>query len=352
MAVGRHVELAEDLVVAELAHLLGCHVFGDQPFPLADEQDVAKADDVTINLGYAGAETSVYGVLASKFAELAKEYSNGTIDVKVRCCAQLLTEDEAFKALQLGTVDMYIITGNNVSPHFPLMDVFVLPYVFQNKDHAYKVLEGDVGRDFAKRLQEATNVQLLTYGFVGDRDFYNSRNLIKTMADMEGLKVRVPKNQVMIETYQEFGAAPIPLAWADTPTALQTGTVDGADNGTSFIKSQKFYEMMPYFTVLEHFSYFSPLFASARIMGKLNDEQKEAVTRAAVDAGRYQKEEMSKQVSEIRTFLTTEGQGGMQTAEVDKTDFIAAGQRVQDRYAAENGDEVKAFLAAIKSAAN
>ena len=52
---------------------------------------------------------------------------------------------------------------------------------------------------------------------------------------MKGLKVRVPKNQVMIDTFTEFGAAPIPLPWADTPTALQTGTVEGADNGTSFI---------------------------------------------------------------------------------------------------------------------
>ena len=311
----------------------------------------AGAADVTVNLGYAAAETSSYGVLANKFEELAEQYSGGSIDVKVRCCAQLLTEDEAFKAMQLGTVDMYIITGNNVSPHFPLMDAFVLPYVFQSKAHAYKVLEGEVGRDFAEQLRAATRVHLLTYGFVGDRDFYNSRQPIRTMADMAGLKVRVPKNQVMIDTFKEFGAAPIPLAWAETPTALQTGTVDGGDNGTSFIKSQKFYEIMPYFSQLEHFSYMSPLFASPRIMDKLDDAQKEAVLKAARDAGVFHKQEMSRQISEIRTFLTTEGQGGMQATDVDKSDFIAAGQRVQDRYAAEKGDDFKALLAAIRAAA-
>lgn len=312
----------------------------------------ALAGKVTVNLGYAAAETSTYAILANKFEELAEKYSNGSINVKVRCCAQLLTEDEAFKAMQLGTVDMHIITGNNVSPHFPLMDAFVLPFIFQSKDHAYKILEGDVGREFANKLQAATKVHLLTYGFVGDRDFYNSRNLIKTMADMKGLKIRVPKNQVMIDTFKEFGAAPIPLAWADTPTALQTGTVDGADNGTSFIKSQKFYEIMPYFTTLEHFSYFSPLFASARIMNKLDDQQKDAVMRAARDAGIYHKEVMAKQVGEIRTFLTTEGQGGMKTSELDKTDFIKAAQRVQDRYSSEKGDDFRALVKSIRDAAN
>ncbi|GAB5467919.1 MAG: TRAP transporter substrate-binding protein [Rhodospirillales bacterium] len=308
-----------------------------------------QAEDVVINLGYAAAEGSSYAILADKFAELAEEYSDGTIDVKVRCCGQLMGEDEAFKAMQLGTVDMHVITGNNVSPHFPLMDAFVLPYIFEDKDHAYRVLEGEIGESVSGKLRDATGVQLLTYGFVGDRDFYNSRNLITSMADMEGLKVRVPKNQVMIDTFTEFGAAPIPLPWADTPTALQTGTVEGADNGTSFIKSQKFYEIMPYFTPLEHFTYFSPLFASQRIMDKLDDAQREAVLRAARDAGIYQKEEMSKQVGEIRAFLT--GEGGMQTADFDRSDFIAAGQRVQDSFAADKGDDFKSLVDDIRGAA-
>ena len=329
--------------ISLITALLGVTVLSSGP---------VMAGNVTVNLGYAAAEGSTYGILANKFEELAEKYSNGSIDVKVRCCAQLLTEDEAFKAMQLGTVDMHIITGNNVSPHFPLMDAFVLPYIFQSKEHAYKILEGEVGREFARKLQAATKVHLLTYGFVGDRDFYNSRNPIKTMADMQGLKVRVPKNQVMIDTFTEFGAAPIPLAWADTPTALQTGTVDGADNGTSFVKSQKFYEIMPYFAVLEHFSYFSPLFASPRIMNKFDDQQREAVMRAAREAGIYHKQVMAKQVGEIRTFLTTEGQGGMEASEVDKTDFIKAAQRVQDRYAAEKGEEFATLVQTIRNSAN
>lgn len=310
----------------------------------------AQAADITINLGYAAAETSAYAILANKFEELAEQYSNGSIDVKVRCCTQLVTEDEAFKAMQLGTVDMFIITGNNVSPHFPLMDAFVLPYIFQSKEHTYKVLDGPVGADFAAKLQAATKVHLLTYGFVGDRDFYNSRGPIMKMADMKGLKVRVPKNQVMIETYRAFGAAPIPLAWADTATALQTGTVDGGDNGTSFIKSQKFYEIMPNLAILEHFSYFSPLFASPRLMGKLDEAQMAAVMKAAKEAGRHHREVMSQQVAEIRKFLTTEG--GMKMTTPDKADFIAAALKVQNKFAAEKDDDFRQLLQAIRDAAN
>lgn len=316
---------------------------------LASTTMPAAAGDVTINLGYATAESSSYGVLATKFEELVEAYTDGSVDVKIRCCAQLSTEDEAFKAMQLGTVDMYIITGNNVSPHFPLMDAFVLPYIFEDKEHAYAVLEGEVGQDFARQLQEATGVHLLTYGVVFDRDFFNSRNPITSMADMAGMKIRVPKNQVMLDTFTEFGAAPIPLPWADTPTALQTRTVDGGDAGTPFVKSQKFYEFMPYFSVLEHFNSFSPLFASDRIMNKLDDDQRAAVMRAAAEAGAYQREVVSSEVTETRAFLT--GEGGMEAAEVDKTDFIAAGRRVQDKYAAERDEGFNALLTAIRAAA-
>jgi len=309
----------------------------------------AYAGKVTVNLGYAGAEGCTYAVLADKFEELAEKYTNGTVDIKVRCCTQLATEDEAFKAMQLGTVDMYIITSNNISPHFPLMDAFVLPYIFQNKEHTYKVLDGEIGKNFAEQLRKATGVYLLTYGFVGHRDFYTSVRPINSMKDMKGIKIRVPKNQVMIETFRAFGAAPIPLAWAETPTALQTGTVQGADNGTSFIKSQKFYELADNLAILEHFSYFSPLFASPRVIKKLSAEQKKAVFKAAEDAGRYHRDTMQKQISEIREFLKTKG--GMKTTYPDKTEFIKAAITVQDKYVADKGDDFKTLVNAIRDAA-
>ena len=75
-------------------------------FSLSLSLQSANAGKVTINLGHGGGEKSAYQPLAEKFAELAAKYSNGSLEVKVRCCAQLIKEDEAFKAMQLGTVDM------------------------------------------------------------------------------------------------------------------------------------------------------------------------------------------------------------------------------------------------------
>lgn len=309
----------------------------------------AWAKPLTINLGYTGAEGSAYGQLASKFAELAEEYGNGDIKVKIRCCAQYVTEDEAFKAMQLGTVDMYIITDANIAPHFPMMNAFVLPYIFQSYEHSAKVLEGPIGKKIADKLQEETGVTLLTYGGVAYRDFYNSIHPINSMKDLKGIKIRVPKNDVMIATWKAFGAAPIPLAWAETPPALQTGTVDGGDNGTSFIKSQKFYEICKNLAILDHFGYVSPIFASKRIMSKMSDSQRDIIWRAAKDAGAYHRDLMNAELKELRQWLVNEG--GMEITYPDKKEFVDVALKVQDDFAANMGEEFKKTLQEIRDAA-
>ncbi|MGY8871039.1 MAG: TRAP transporter substrate-binding protein [Pseudomonadales bacterium] len=307
------------------------------------------AADVTINLGYTGAKGGSYTILADKFEELAEKYTHGSVDVKVRCCGQLVTEDEAFKALQLGTIDMSIITNSNISPHYPLMDVFVLPYIFQSGKHASQVLDGSVGQKFALDFQAKTKVHLLTYGGLEYRDFYNSVRPINTVKDMQGLKIRTPKNEVMLETFEAFGASPIPIAWADTPTALQTGTVVGSDNGTSFIKSQKFYEIADNLAILEHFAYFSPLLASSRVMKKLNDEQISAIQKAASEAGIFHRAALAGQSDEIRQNLADKG---MKVTRPDRSSFIAVALTVQDDFAAQKNAAFGKLLMDIRSEAN
>lgn len=309
----------------------------------------AMAADITMNLGFGAPEDSLYGRFGKIFKEKAEEYTGGSVEVKLRCCNQISSEDEGFKAMQLGTVDGFFITANNVSPHWPLMDVTVLPYVFQNDEHLERVVDGPVGDFMKERLQSDTSVHLLSFGPALYRDFYNSVRPINTMADMEGLKIRVPKNEVMLATFEAFGANPVPLAWSETPTALQTGTVDGGDNGTSFIKDMKFFEFEPHLVILEHFVAMAPLFASDAFMKRLSDEQREQIQRAATDAGAAMREQVATETSDVRKWLVEEG--GMKMTTPDKADFIAAAQTVQQDFAEKRGDEFVDLVNKIQAAA-
>ncbi len=308
----------------------------------------ALAQKIKMNIGWATPMEHNYGLLSKKFKELVDKYTNGAVEVKLYCCGQLGTEDGAFKSLQLGTVDGYIITSNNISPHFPLMDVFVLPYIFQSPEHIVKVLDGPVGEEVFGIMRSKTKVHMLSYGPVAYRDHYNTKRPVNTFKDFGGLKYRVPKNKVMIETYKAFGAEPVPLAWSETPTALQTGTIDGGDNGTETIYSMKFYEFAKNLTILEHFVAFSPMLASDRFMSKLNADQKAAVIKAAKEANAYTNEIVMKATEEMRDKLVSKG---MIMRRPDKKKFIEAAMKVQDSFAGAKGREFKEIVLKIREAA-
>lgn len=316
---------------------------------MAATTTAVSAQDITMNVGFGAPEDSLYGRFGAIFEELAEEYTGGSVDVRLRCCNQIATEDEGFRAMQLGTVDGFFITANNVSPHWPLMDVTVLPYIFQNTDHLARVVDGEVGDFIRSQLLEDTGVHLLSFGPALYRDFYNSVRPVNTMADMAGLKIRTPNNAVMLATFEAFGANPVPLAWSETPTALQTGTVDGGDNGTSFIRDMSFYEFMPNLVILEHFVAMAPLFASSSFMDRLNDEQREQIMRAAVDAGNRFSDEVRTETEEVRQWLVSEG--GMTRTDPDRADFIAAAQTVQQAVAKERGQEFVDLVNMINAAA-
>lgn len=308
------------------------------------------AADITMNVGFGAPEESLYGRFGKIFEAKAEELTGGSVDVKLRCCNQISSEDEGFKAMQLGTVDGFFITANNISPHWPLMDVTVLPYIFQNAEHLERVLDGEVGQMMKDQLQADTSVHLLAFGPALYRDFYNSVRPINTMADMEGLKIRVPKNEVMIATFEAFGANPVPLAWSETPTALQTGTVDGGDNGTSFIRDMKFFEFEKHLVILEHFVAFAPLFASDNFMKKLSDEQRAQILQAANEAGAEFAAQVASETQEVRDWLASEG--GMAMTTPDKADFVEAAKGVQAAFAEKRGAEFVKLVEAIQAAAN
>ena len=167
---------------------------------------------------------------------------------------------------------------------------------------------------------------------------------------MAGLKIRVPKNEVMLATFEAFGANPVPLAWSETPTALQTGTVDGGDNGTAFIRDMKFYEFEPHLVILEHFVAMAPLFASDNFMKKLSAEQRKQIKRAATDAGAEMRAQVANETSEIRKWLVEKG--GMAMTTPDKAEFVKAGKTVQDMFAKKRGKEFVDLVKKIQAAAN
>lgn len=310
---------------------------------------VGARAETTMRLAWAGSEDAPYAVAANRFKELVESRSKGEIEVQLFCCFKMGGEQEMFKKLQLGTLDGTIIAQNNAGPFFPLIDLFVLPYIFQSYEHAEKVVDGEIGRRIAKEMLAQTGVHLISIADISFRNIYNSRRPINSIEEVAGLRYRVPKNQVMISTYKAFGAEPTPIAWSETFTATQTGVVDGGDSGVYWMKAAKFFEITKHYAVTEHFALTSPFLVSDRFMQKLTPELQNLVREAGHEAALAGRQN----VRDSETALTAELKDlGVMFTWPDKAPFIAAAQTVQDAFVAERGAPYDEILEAIKAAAN
>lgn len=303
----------------------------------------------TMKLGYAVAEGTPYDTYAKTFAEDLEKRTNGEMKVRNFCCFKVGGEQEMFKKLQLGTLDATIIAQNNAGPFYPKIDLLVLPYMLQNYEHAIKVVDGPVGQAIWKDMPEETGVHLVNIALVSFRHIYNTKKDINSIEDFAPLKYRVPKNVVMVDTYKAFGSDPVPLAWSETLTAVQTGTVDGGDLPIDLIYSQKFHEVAKHVALTGHFALAPPFFVSDKFMQTLSKEEKDAVYASAKVAAAAARKQVLDKEAEISEELTSKH--GVTITNPDKAPFIAAAAKVQDAFANERGGDYPDLVKAINDAA-
>jgi TRAP-type C4-dicarboxylate transport system substrate-binding protein len=110
----------------------------------------------------------------------------------------------------------------------PQVGVLDLPFLFQDSAHAYRVLDGEIGRDILARFA-GRGIQGLAYWENGWRHL-TSRNPVSTPADMRGMKLRTMQNPVHIQAFRNLGAAPVPMVWGEVFTSLGQGVIDGQEN--------------------------------------------------------------------------------------------------------------------------
>ena len=301
-----------------------------------------------MNIGYATSDAHPYGTFMNTFAERFTNLTGGEVKVKVHCCFKMGGEQDMFKKLQLGTLDGTLIAQNNAGPFYPKIDLLVLPYMLQSLDHALKVVDGEVGKQIWADMPKEAGVHLVKISLVSFRHIYNTKTAINSIDDFKPLKYRVPKNVVMVDTYKAFGSDPVPMAWSETLTAVQTGTVDGGDLPVDVIYSQKFHEVAKNVAMTGHFALTPPFFVSDKFMQKLSDEEKENLYLAADIAAAAARQHTASGLSGVVKKLEA---SGVKFTYPDKAPFIQAAAQVKDTFAKERGADYVKLVDAINAAA-
>ncbi|MBU3029159.1 TRAP transporter substrate-binding protein [Paracoccus marinaquae] len=244
---------------------------------------VAPAAAQEIKIGYALAEDSHYGVAAKAFEESLTAALGDQFSFRHFPSSGLGGEREVVEGVQLGTVEMTIVSTGTLSNFVPEAGVFDVPFLLTSLDHARGVLDGEIGQEMLAKF-DAAGIHALAWGEQGFRHITNNRNPISTPADASGLKIRTMENPVHIAAFQALGAAPTPMAWPEVIGALQQGAIDGQENPLSVIVSAKLNEVQKYLTLDGHVYSPAVILIAPSLWNGLDDAQKAAFDQAAVDA--------------------------------------------------------------------
>jgi tripartite ATP-independent transporter DctP family solute receptor len=266
----------------------------------------AWAAEYTIRLSHGDNENNPTHLGALKFEELAEKYTDGRVDVQIFPSNQLGSEQEVAQGLRLGVIEAEVLYTGNLVPLAPSVGVMMLPYAFTNNEQVWAAMDA-LKAPLNERLVKEAGVRVLGYFEKGFRVLTNSTRPVETLEDLDGLKIRVSKNNIAIETFKSWGLHPIPMAWAEVFPALQQGVIDGQENPYTTAISSKFYEVQKYISEIHYMIWSGPLIISESVYQDLPEDIQAALNKAGEEAADYERMVSGQQTEEAKKKLVELG---------------------------------------------
>lgn len=241
------------------------------------------------------------------FEEIVERESGGAMQVEVFTNSQMGTGREMIEAIQMGNLQMGETTIAPFSGWTDEFSLFALPFLFDSREHAFKVADSEIGKQMSDNVAEKTNVRVIGYWENGIRQLTNSKRPVKTPQDMSGLKIRVMENPIYLQTFKELGSNPMPMAFGELYTALQQLTIDGQDNPYAITSTNKFYEIQPYMTELGHVFDFTGFLINEEWYQSLGEKERALIDKASAEATAFQREEAVKYEQEAKKIIEDYG---------------------------------------------
>jgi TRAP-type transport system periplasmic protein len=299
---------------------------------------------VRLTLGHNAAAGNPRSIAAERMAQVLKERSNGRIDLRVAGAAQLGDDLAVLTGMRTGTVDMSVNSQGPISTVVPELAAFGLPFLFPTNQAAYRVIDGAVGQEVARKLE---GVGLISLGWWdnGIRHITNSKRPIGVPADLRGLKIRTPADPATIDTFQALGAATQQINFSELYVALQQGVVDGQENPLVNILTGKLHEVNRFISLSGHKWECSPFVASRIAWGRLNEADRKLITEVAREATEHNRQLMMESDEKLLTEFHANPNLSINSVEQDA--FRTTTAPVLDRWQQKPfGDFVKRLRAA------
>jgi TRAP-type transport system periplasmic protein len=282
-------------------------------------------------------------VAAEKWAELFGACTGGAHTVNHAPAATMGDDVELITSAVAGVVQVTANSQGAMSQSVPEIGLLGLPFLFKDLPTAWAVLDGEVGQMLDTRAQ-AAGLKILGFWDNGIRHVSHVSKHVAAPADVKGMKIRTPPDQMTIAIFEALGATPAPLAFAELPTALQSGVFEGQENPLTNIYSSKIHEITKFITLTGHKYETTPVVAGLAWWSGLDAATQDCALKATAEAGKLQRQMSLDAETTLKPKMEAEGVTFVQG---DQAAFIAATASVYDSYAATYPD----LVAALKKAA-
>ena len=211
-------------------------------------------------------------------------------------------------ALQRDNLELGNIAPQDISKQVPSWSVLTSAYLFRDAEHLNKFFASETASQMKKQVEDQLKVKILGPTFFGTRHVgLRGKKKVNVPADLAGVKLRMPAGDAWQLLGRSLGANPTPLAYAETYTGLQTGTVDGQDNPLPNIQNMKFYEVMGQIVLTSHLVAFDLLTMNLKAWQAMSPEQQRAFQAATDKAIAWSTAEHVKREAELAESFRKQG---------------------------------------------
>ncbi|WP_159587453.1 TRAP transporter substrate-binding protein [Chelativorans xinjiangense] len=283
-------------------------------------------------------------VAMKQFADEVTEKTEGRINATVYDSAVLGDQPDAIEQTRNGALDFGNFNMGPMGPIIPVTNVVSLPFLFKDVQHMYRVMDGEIGAQFSKGMEEYGLVSLAWYDS-GSRSFYNAKHPIAKPEDVKGLKIRVMNNDLYVGMVGELDGNATPMAFGEVYQSLKTGVIDGAENNYASFDSTGHYEVARYYSITDHLIIPECVCVAKSSWDELSPEDQEIVRQAAIRSAETQRKLFTEQVMASRKKVE---EAGVTINEVaDKAAFQKAMEPIYATFIEENPD-LEPMIKAIK----
>lgn len=340
MKVKKSLSILSSVFLTASILLVGCGG-GDKPTASTpastNKEQAGGAEKKAITLkvaNYFGTDHPQNVALREKFKPLVEEKSGGTLKVEIYDNSKLGAEKEFYDGVRNGTIEMGI-PGLIMQADIPKMGAGEWPFLFKDYAHAKAVFDGPIGKEMTEDLESKHGVHALAWSANGFRMFSSSKP-ITSMADFDGLRVRMPNIPNYIKLGELLGANVTPMPISEVFTALEQKVVDGQDNPIATVRASGWFEVQS--DILESKHMFSPnlYIINAKLWNSLAPEQQKVIEESAKESASYEWELLEKGYETDKKFLEEKGLKFTTPDDKFKAEMEAAARPLYDEIFAKN----------------